>query len=141
MIVPDVNVLVHAFRSDAPQHSVARDYLRGQLARGEDVGLLGVVVSGFLRVATSPALSPRGSAKAAALLALERWLVEPGIELVTPGAGHMRRFQDLVALPVVTHAHVSDAYIAACVMELGGVLLTFDRGFQRFSRLSYTLLA
>ena len=54
MIVPDVNVLIYAFRADQPDHGRYREWLIGALTADEPVALPGPVLSGFMRVVTNP---------------------------------------------------------------------------------------
>ena len=54
MIVPDVNVLIYAFREDQPDHGRYREWLTGAFAADEPVALPGHVLSGFMRVVTNP---------------------------------------------------------------------------------------
>ena len=50
MIVPDVNVLIYAFREDQPDHGRYREWLTAAFAADEPVALPGHVFSGFMRV-------------------------------------------------------------------------------------------
>jgi len=54
MVLPDVNVLVYAFRSDVPQHELHRGFLLGLVEGDEAFGPSGSVLSGFVRVVTHP---------------------------------------------------------------------------------------
>ena len=54
MIVPDVNVLIYAFREEQPDHGRYREWLTGAFAADEPVALPGHVLSGFMRVVTNP---------------------------------------------------------------------------------------
>lgn len=56
-MVPDVNVLVAASRSDHPHHRIARSWLNDALAAcaaGASLKLPPMVVAGFLRLVTHP---------------------------------------------------------------------------------------
>ncbi|WP_420445511.1 hypothetical protein [Candidatus Poriferisodalis sp.] len=53
MILPDVNVLVYAYRADLDQNEVFRPWLEAALDRTEPIGLADVVLTGFLRVVTN----------------------------------------------------------------------------------------
>src|SRR5450759_2730141 len=50
VIVPDVNVLIYAFREDQPDHGRYREWLTAAFAADEPVALPGHVFSGFMRV-------------------------------------------------------------------------------------------
>ncbi len=52
MFLPDVNVLVYAYRKDAPDHRPYRRWLEGLLASDEAYGMADLVLAGFLRVVT-----------------------------------------------------------------------------------------
>ena len=54
MLLPDVNVLVRAFRQDLEAHAVHRAFVQGLLDGDEAFGLSSLVLSGFLRVVTHP---------------------------------------------------------------------------------------
>ena len=56
---PDVNVLVSAFREDAPHHGRCRAWLVEALSGREQVGLSELVLSGVLRVLELPRFGGR----------------------------------------------------------------------------------
>jgi len=66
VILPDVNVLVCAYRGDAPRHDRYRIWLEGVLNAREAYGLSDLVLAGFMRVVTHPRVfsppSPTGHA-------------------------------------------------------------------------------
>jgi len=49
LILPDVNVLVHAFRREAPEHARYAEWLAGVVA-GSELGLTETMVTGVVRV-------------------------------------------------------------------------------------------
>jgi uncharacterized protein len=54
MRLPDVNVLVYAFREDAPGHRDWRRWLEGLVDAPEPYAVSDHVLAGFLRVVTHP---------------------------------------------------------------------------------------
>jgi hypothetical protein len=52
VILPDVNLLLHAYNSQSPVHPTARDWWEGLLNGTRPVGLAWVAILGFVRVAT-----------------------------------------------------------------------------------------
>lgn len=54
MVLPDVNVLVYAFRGDAPGHSRLRLWLESTINSDRPYGVFDPVLRGFLRVVTHP---------------------------------------------------------------------------------------
>ncbi len=57
MVLADVNVLVAAYRDDAPDHDSCRSWLESVLRRDEAFAVSDLVLSGFLRVVTHPEFS------------------------------------------------------------------------------------
>lgn len=132
MILPDVNVLVAAFREDAVQHRVARTWLEDIVNGTTAIVVPGVVLSGFVRIVTHPRIfSPPADVEATLgfvddLRSAARFL--PG----DPGPRHWRLFAGLCRDGRATGNLVPDAYIAASAVELDATVVTFDRGFARF---------
>jgi predicted nucleic acid-binding protein len=54
MLLIDVNVLVYAYREDAPNHSAYHRWLTDIVAAGEPFGVADLALSGFLRITTHP---------------------------------------------------------------------------------------
>src|SRR3546814_15117461 len=54
MILPDVNVLVHAYRVEAPEHDGCASWLTDVVNGEEDLGLLEAALVGFVRIVTHP---------------------------------------------------------------------------------------
>lgn len=54
MLLPDVNVLVYAYREDAPGHGRYREWLEQVIESEAAYGVSDFVLSGFLRVVTHP---------------------------------------------------------------------------------------
>ena len=56
MIIPDVNLLVYAYNSDAPFHPLAKRWWEGCLGGSQPVVIPWVVALGFVRLMTSRAV-------------------------------------------------------------------------------------
>jgi len=61
MILPDVNILVYAYRGDAVDHLLYKQWLEGIIRSGQPYGISDHVLSGFLRIATHPRIFPTPS--------------------------------------------------------------------------------
>ena len=59
MILPDVNLLVHAYNGDAPAFAAAKAWWERTLSEGTAVFLPWAVLLGFVRLTTSPKVVPR----------------------------------------------------------------------------------
>lgn len=135
MLCVDVNVLVDAFRPGAPSHPVVRPWLEGALTGPEQVAILPVVASGFLRLVTSRRVFPDPTPLPEAMAFVDAVLSAPRALLVPPGAGQWAHFTALVIDLHLTGDDVPDAFIAAAAMELGATLVSSDRGFRRYPAL------
>lgn len=54
MMLPDVNVLIYAFRQDAPDHEAYHRWLTDTIQSDQAYGIADLVLSGFLRIVTHP---------------------------------------------------------------------------------------
>ena len=58
MVLPDVNVLIYAFRQDALQHGACRDWLQQVVDGDTRFGLSQLVLSAFVRLTTNHRFTP-----------------------------------------------------------------------------------
>lgn len=137
MVLPDVNVLVYAFRADTENHASHRSYVQGLLEGDEAFGLSSIVLSGFLRVVTHPRIfaMPDSIEDALAFTHTLR-----GSELavsVEPGPRHWEIFERLCRDANARGNLVPDAYLAALAIESGCEWITTDRDYARFPGLRW----
>jgi uncharacterized protein len=137
VILPDVNVLVHAHNSDSPLHERARQWWDGCLAGSEGVGLAVAAILGFIRVSTHPKILLRPMPVAEVTSRIASWLALPHFHIAHPSNRHFHRLQ--VALDSLGTAGnlTTDAHLAVLAMERGYVLFTTDADFSRFANLRY----
>ena len=132
MIVPDTNLLVHAYNLDAPQNIAARRWWEGLINGAEAVGVPWIVATGFIRVVsnatvTASALSPAGAAEL-----VNDWFSYGHIAPIVPGSAHMDHFRRFLNVPGSGPNLVPDAHIAAVAMEYDAEVHSADRDFGRF---------
>jgi uncharacterized protein len=85
MVLPDVNVLVYAHRSDSVHHAPCRAWLEGVLAADDAYGMSELVLNGFIRVVTHPKVfNPPSTLEA---LPRSRRARQPGGGRLPGGAG------------------------------------------------------
>ena len=60
LILPDVNVLVYAYREDTPRHAEFLAWMEGAINSPQPYAVSDVVLSSFLRIVTHPASSDHG---------------------------------------------------------------------------------
>ena len=137
MILPDVNVLLYAFRSDCPDHAKYRTWLRsivnGEMAYGMSPQVLGSVV----RLATHPRIFARPSRLEEALTLSTTLLEQPHCQIVQPGPRHWRIFCELCRRAHASGNLIQDAWFAALAIEAGCEWITVDRDYARFEGLRW----
>lgn len=137
MILPDINVLVYAFRADSPEHDVYAPWLEGVVAGSGSIALCDLVLSGFVRIVTNPRVADPPAPTAVAL-DFVRWLIEaPAAHWLPSGSSTWDRFAALADDRAVRGNLVPDAYLAALCISNGVRLATADRGFARYPGLRW----
>lgn len=137
MVLPDVNVLVAAYRDDAPAHMSCRGWLENVLEGEELFGMSDLVLSGFLRIVTHPRIFALPSPANEALDFIRVIRAQPHCVPVYPGPRHWDIFQRLYLDAEVKGNLVPDAYLAALAIESGCEWITLDRDFARFGGLRW----
>ncbi len=137
MWIADANVLVGAFREDAPDHPALRAFLDAALRSEAVAGLADAVLCGFLRVVTHPRIFTPAAPLAAALEFAGRLRAHDRAVLVAPGPRHWDIFARLCREADARGNLVPDAHLAALAIERGAELVTLDRGFARFPGLRW----
>jgi len=133
-MTPDVNVLVSAYRPDHPHHLPARHWLDEtvrQAANGRaSLQLLGMVVTGFVRITTHPKIFLEIDPMQDVTDFLDSLMSSAGVQFHAQDSV-WPYFKELCLTRQVRGNLVSDAWIAATVMQSGETLCTFDRDFTR----------
>lgn len=140
MILPDVNVLVDAHRTDAPRHERAARWLEQAVIGAEPVGLADPVVAGFVRVMTHPRIFAVPASLETTLGFVDALFRQPGVVRAGAGRRHWDQFSAMCRSADARGNVVSDAAIAAIAVEHGATVVTFDRDFARFPGLRWELL-
>lgn len=133
-MTPDVNVLVAAYRPDHPHHQSARAWLDDAVAQAASgrAGLtfMGTVVTGFLRITTNPKIFRETDPLQDVSEFIDSLLSCPGAQFQPQGAT-WPNLKQVCLTQQVSGNLVTDAWIAATVMQSGETLCTFDRDFSR----------
>lgn len=137
MILPDVNVLVHAFREDATRHAVLRPWLEEVASSDGAFALADLVLSGFLRVVTHPRVFNPPTPLPFALEFAEALRSQPNAIVIAPGERHWQIFLRLCREAEAKGNLIPDAYLAALAIESGSELISTDRDFSRFPSLRW----
>jgi toxin-antitoxin system PIN domain toxin len=133
-MTPDVNVLVSAFRPDHPHHQPARKWLDEavrQAATGQaSLSLMGMAVTGFMRITSNPKIFKQTDPLDDVCNFVDSLLSCPGVQIQTQSAS-WPNMRQLCLTQQIKGDLISDAWIAAAVMQTGETLCTFDRDFTR----------
>jgi hypothetical protein len=137
VIVPDVNLLVHAYNRESPHHRAARRWLEETLNDPAPVGLPWVVALGFLRICTHRKILDNPLPVAGAVAIVRSWLEQPQVILLHPGERHAAILFDHLQRLGTAGNLTTDAHLAALAIEYQAVLCSTDADFARFSGLRW----
>ncbi len=137
MILPDVNILVHAFRSDASDHAICRPWL-GSIVNGDArYGMAPQVLSSVIRVVTHARVFAVPSSMEEVLRFCDILLAQPHCVIIQPGERHWQIFTRLCIEADARGNLVPDAWFAALAIESGCEWVTLDRDYARFPDLRW----
>jgi toxin-antitoxin system PIN domain toxin len=137
LILPDVNVLIYAFRREGQQHDICRRWLAGIVADDALFGISPVALSAVVRIATNPRVFRVPSSIEEAFGFCDDILGQPHCQVVEPGERHWRIFQRLCTATRTRGPRITDAWFAALAIESGSEWITLDRDFARFPGLKW----
>ena len=139
MILPDVNILIHAFRSDSSDHKICRIWLDGVVNGDSRYGMAPQVLSGFIRIATHPKVFAVPSSLNEVFQFSNLLLAQPHCVVIQPGERHWNIFTRLCHEADARGNLVPDAWFAALAIESGCEWITLDRDYARFPNLRWRL--
>src|SRR5271157_1228526 len=137
MILPDVNVLVHAHNADSAVHEMARRWWDACLSGTEGVGLAWAAMLGFVRITTNRKIVERPLAVPDVMERLEQWLALPHVQVAQPSDSHFARLRAELERIGAAGNLTTDAHLAVLAMERGYVLYSTDADFARFPGLRW----
>ena len=137
MILPDVNVLVHAHNADSALHEQARVWWDACLAGTEGIGLAWAAMLGFVRITTNRRVVARPLPVERVMAQLQSWLALPHVHIAEPSQTHFARLRTELERLGTAGNLTTDAHLAALAMERGYVLYSTDTDFARFSGLRW----
>lgn len=137
MNLPDVNVLIGAFRKDSPHHAVSRKWLDGAAGGNAPFGVSRLALNAVVRITTSGRAFVNPSTIADAFGFCDDILSLSHCHAVEPGERHWEIFRVLCVETQTRGARVTDAWFAALAIESGCEWITLDGDFARFPRLNW----
>ena len=137
MILPDVNVLIYAFRADSARHSVCKPWLDRIVLGDAQFGLSPLALSAVARIATNPRIFKEPSSVEEVFAFCDNLLGQPHCQPVSPGPRHWSIFTRICLEADVRGPRISDAWFAALAIEHGCAWITYDRDYARFPKLEW----
>jgi len=137
MILPDVKVLIYAFRTDVPEHRVCRGWLDAIVLGDACFGISPLALNAVVRITTNARFSPTPSLLAEAFGFCDDLLGQPHCRIVDPGERHWGIFRQLCLETRTRGRRVTDAWFAALAIEWGCEWITLDRDYARFPGLRW----
>jgi toxin-antitoxin system PIN domain toxin len=130
--LPDVNILVALYRPDHIHHHSATEWWT---STDEPFTVPDAVWSGFIRIATNRHIWV-GPASASEAWEFAHSVTEQSTHRAyPPSSGVLVHFERLCREVNAHGSLLSDAYIGACAVAVGGTVVTFDRDFRKFDGL------
>jgi len=137
LILPDVNVLIYAFRVDSTDHSKYRSWLSELVNGVAAYGVAPQVLASVIRICTHPRIYKQPSSTDEVLAFCNVLLEAPNATVISPQDRHWSIFLSLCASSKATGNLVPDAWLAALAIEAGCEWITTDGDFARFEGLSW----
>jgi toxin-antitoxin system PIN domain toxin len=137
LILPDVNVLIYAFRADAERHAEYKEWLETSINGSAAFGLSPQVLSSFLRICTHPRIFVRPSALESGFAFCRALLEHPNATVLVPQTRHWEIFESLCRRAEARGNLLQDAWFAALAIETGCEWITTDRDYVRFDGLKW----
>jgi toxin-antitoxin system PIN domain toxin len=141
VILPDVNVLVYAFRHDAAHHAISRSWLDGIAAGDSRFAVSKLALAAFVRIVTNARSYPNPTPATDAFAFCDNLLSQPHCDALEPGERHWAIFRRLCIETTTSGPMTTDAWYAALAIEWGCELVSFDRDFLKLPDLKCTILS
>ncbi|MEU6787526.1 type II toxin-antitoxin system VapC family toxin [Nonomuraea angiospora] len=137
MLLSDINVLVNAFRREAPAHVVCHK-LVDELINGDSAyAVTDYVINGVIRVLSVEALYDVAPTMEQILTYAGQVRNQPHAMVINPGERHWEIFTRLCRETDARRKLIPDAYLAALAIEHGCEFVTCDKDFARFQGLRW----
>lgn len=137
MIMPDVNVLIGAFRRDSSHHSICKPWLDAVVLNSEPFGLSPIALAAVVRITTASRFLSQPSTHELAFAFCNSLLGQPQCIVIEPGDRHWSIFEALCKQTGIVGGKVTDVWYAALAIEHGCTWISLDRDFAKFPGLDW----
>lgn len=135
MILPDVNLLIYAHNEDSEQFERANEWFKELLTGKETACFCWETINGFMRVSTNHRAMPNPISLQAAFSAIENWLDQPNVLLLTPTKDHLSRLRQIAETAHAKGPLFTDAILATLAITHNATIASTDRDFRLFDGL------
>jgi toxin-antitoxin system PIN domain toxin len=137
VILPDVNVLIYAFRRDTAHHETCKPWLDNIVGGDAQFGIYPLVLSAVTRITTNPRIFMQPSPIDEVFAYCDNLLNQPHCEIVRPGERHWAVFTRLCIETNTRGPRIADAWLAALAIEHACTWITYNRDYARFADLDW----
>ena len=137
MIVPDVNLLIHAYNATSPVHGKARHWWEALMNGTRPIGLTWIATAGFIRITTNHRILAHPLPAKVACSHVRSWLGRPIVSVLQPGARHADLLFGFLESLGTAGNLTTDAQLAAIAVEFQAELHSTDADFSRFQGLKW----
>ena len=138
MQMPDVNVLIGAFRADSLLRARCVPWFEATLRNSSQLGLSPLILAAVIRVTTNHRTHSPPSRREDAIGFANDLLALPNTVKLEPGPRHWTIFTKLLDTADILGPATTDAWFAALAIEHDCTFVTLDRDFSRFPGLKWT---
>lgn len=136
MIAVDTNLLVYAYRTDAPFHRAARGVIDGLASEVRTWAIPWPCIHEFVAVVTNPRIFKTPTPTVHALAQMGDLISLPQITMLAEGDGYFIHLETVARSAQTRGGMIHDARIAALCLHHGvSELWSADRDFSRFPAL------
>ena len=132
MKIVDVNILLYAGNSRAPQHEAVLHWWERALDGDESIGLAWVVLHGYLRISTNRSIFEQALPMNVACRKVENWMARGVVSLIRERENHWQTLHRLLSSGDVLGNLVADAHLATLAIDHGATLVSCDNDFRKF---------
>ncbi|WP_323671705.1 TA system VapC family ribonuclease toxin [Candidatus Poriferisodalis multihospitum] len=138
MILPDVNVIVYAYKREEELHADYADWLNDAASGSEALALVDVVLTGFLRIVTNHRIYADPASLSEALSFVTALRAIGPARVVHATTATWQQFAAFVGTDRLLRGNlVPDTWLAAIAVTNGAKIATADAGFARFAGLEW----
>jgi len=137
LILPDVNILIYAFRPDSKDHERYKSWLDDVVNGPGAFGVAPQALASMVRICTHRGVFAEPDSLGDVLAFCRALLELPNATVIFPGERHWPIFESLCESGKARGNLVQDAWFAALAMEHGCEWVTTDGDYARFSGLRW----